>query len=198
MVKPPMIKPPVVKAAEFQPTVVKAPVVKAPVVKPPAVKPHVVKANVDTTSVNTKMDENMSQKIIKEMYFKLYQDFDVDTRLNIEAVPSYARNILLKISERTRKSYDGSSFFIPDAIEGARVLDIGCGGGSLSFVLSKLVGPAGYVVGVDFSEESIKLCQEETAYHMKEWGYSKPNCECICTYVEKLLDFQLEPFDVIV
>ncbi|XP_059176548.1 arsenite methyltransferase-like [Physella acuta] len=144
------------------------------------------------------MDENMSQKIIKEMYFKLYQDFDVDTRLNIEAVPSYARNILSKISERTRRSYDGSAIYIPDAIEGARVLDIGCGGGSLSFVLSKLVGPAGYVVGVDFSEESIKLCQEETAYHMKEWGYSKPNCEFICTYVEKLLDFQLEPFDVIV
>ncbi|XP_059174367.1 arsenite methyltransferase-like isoform X2 [Physella acuta] len=33
---------------------------------------------------------------------------------------------------------------------------------------------------------------------MKEWGYSQPNCEFIQTDVEKLMDLQLEPFDVIV
>ncbi|XP_059142581.1 arsenite methyltransferase-like [Physella acuta] len=144
------------------------------------------------------MNEETSQQIVKQMYKTLIESLTLDTRLNIEAVPSYAIEILSKISPRSRKTYDGSAIFIPDAIEGARVLDIGCGGGSLSFVLSKLVGPAGYVVGVDFSEDFIQLCQEETAYHMKEWGYSKPNCEFICSDVEKLLDFQLEPFDVIV
>ncbi|XP_059176549.1 arsenite methyltransferase-like [Physella acuta] len=144
------------------------------------------------------MSGNKSQQLVQEMYKNLIENMAMDARLNDEFMPPYAAEILAKISPRSRKTYDGSAIFIPDAIEGARVLDIGCGGGSLSFVLSKLVGPAGYVVGVDLSEKFIQLCQEETAYHMKEWGYSKPNCEFICSDVKRLLDLQLEPFDVIV
>lgn len=41
---------------------------------------------------------------------------------------------------------------IPEKLKGKRVLDVGCGSGSLVFILSKLVGPTGYVVGVDLSE----------------------------------------------
>ena len=48
--------------------------------------------------------------------------------------------------------YYGSGINIPEKLEGKRVLDIGCGSGSLVFILSKLVGPSGYVVGVDFCD----------------------------------------------
>ncbi|XP_059174357.1 arsenite methyltransferase-like [Physella acuta] len=74
-------------------------------------------------------------------------------RLNLEAIPAHGQQIMAKLSKRSINSYDGSAIFIPDGIRGARVLDVGCGGGLLAFTLSKLVGPSGYVVGVDGSEK---------------------------------------------
>ncbi|XP_059162545.1 arsenite methyltransferase-like [Physella acuta] len=143
------------------------------------------------------MGEERSRLIIRQMYRSMKETM-YDARLNVEALPSHARKLLPQISERTFRSYDGTAMFIPDVIHGARVLDIGCGGGSLTFLLSKLVGPSGHVVGVDSSEQFIQLCQEQTDYHMREWGYTQPNCEFIQTDIETLTDFQLEPFDVIV
>merc|ERR1719217_658565 len=34
--------------------------------------------------------------------------------------------------------------------EGARVLDVGCGSGYLSAVMAEMVGPKGFVVGIDY------------------------------------------------
>lgn len=42
----------------------------------------------------------------------------------------------------------------PLALEGARVLDLGCGAGRDCYVLSQLVEPNGRVVGVDMTEPS--------------------------------------------
>jgi 2-polyprenyl-3-methyl-5-hydroxy-6-metoxy-1,4-benzoquinol methylase len=40
---------------------------------------------------------------------------------------------------------------------GMRVLDVGCGAGDVSFLLARLVGPSGEVVGVDRSEEAVAM-----------------------------------------
>ena len=48
--------------------------------------------------------------------------------------------------------YYGSGMNIPELLEGKRILDIGCGSGSLVFLLGKLVGPTGYVIGVDLTD----------------------------------------------
>lgn len=39
--------------------------------------------------------------------------------------------------------------------KGMRVLDVGCGGGDVSFLVARLIGPFGHVVGVDRSPEAI-------------------------------------------
>ena len=44
--------------------------------------------------------------------------------------------------------------------EGMRVLDVGCGAGDVSFLLARLVGPRGYVVGVDRSSAAIANAQK--------------------------------------
>ena len=46
---------------------------------------------------------------------------------------------------------------------GCRVLDLGCGTGSLAAVLSECVGPEGKVIAVDPDEERLKLAQEKYA-----------------------------------
>lgn len=45
-------------------------------------------------------------------------------------------------------------------MDGAKVLDLGCGAGRDVFLASKLVGPNGSVVGVDMTEEMVKLYYE--------------------------------------
>lgn len=53
--------------------------------------------------------------------------------------------------------YYGSGILIPELLEGKRILDMGCGSGSLVFILSKLTGPNGYVVGVDLCDEEVRM-----------------------------------------
>jgi ubiquinone/menaquinone biosynthesis C-methylase UbiE len=46
---------------------------------------------------------------------------------------------------------------------GARVLDVGCGVGDVSFLVASLVGPGGSVVGVDLDAEALKFADERRA-----------------------------------
>nr|KAG5693225.1 hypothetical protein BaRGS_034484 [Batillaria attramentaria] len=89
---------------------------------------------------------------------------------------------------------------IPEKLAGKRVLDIGCGSGSFVFILSKLVGPSGYVVGVDISDGLIETAKSESEYHWKLWGYSKPNFEFHVGNAERLdeLGLKAESFDLVV
>jgi ubiquinone/menaquinone biosynthesis C-methylase UbiE len=44
---------------------------------------------------------------------------------------------------------------------GARCLDVGCGGGDVTFELARIVGPAGQVLGVDMDETKLELARSE-------------------------------------
>lgn len=44
--------------------------------------------------------------------------------------------------------------------QGMKCLDLGCGLGDVTFMMSKLVGPKGSVVGLDANESLIKLCMQ--------------------------------------
>lgn len=44
---------------------------------------------------------------------------------------------------------------------GMTVCDIGCGCGTSTFILGKLIGPSGFVVGVDFSEKMLEIAKEQ-------------------------------------
>ena len=46
---------------------------------------------------------------------------------------------------------------------GMHVLDVGCGVGDVSFLVSEIVGPAGSVVGVDLDAEAVGLANERRA-----------------------------------
>jgi ubiquinone/menaquinone biosynthesis C-methylase UbiE len=72
---------------------------------------------------------------------------------------------------------------------GSRVCDIGCGTGTSSFVLSELVGNVGSVIGMDFSEEMLKIANEKLK------ASSSNNIEFICcdaTELVKHIDHELD------
>jgi arsenite methyltransferase len=43
----------------------------------------------------------------------------------------------------------------PEAVHSCKIVDLGCGAGRDCFVLSELVGPSGFVIGIDFTKEQV-------------------------------------------
>jgi arsenite methyltransferase len=144
------------------------------------------------------MSDHALTTMVSAFYEKLNLDCNFKTRVNHQDLPERINNLIQQLSEETMKRYYGSGIVVPENIKGARILDIGCGTGSLVYILSKLVGPSGYVVGIDICQGSIDLAKQESAHHVALWGYDKPNFEFHVANAERLLDLGFESFDLIV
>jgi SAM-dependent methyltransferase len=58
-------------------------------------------------------------------------------------------------SHRWRTAANSAGYLLPHLGEGMRLLDVGCGPGTLTVDLARHVGPSGHVVGVDISESVV-------------------------------------------
>jgi 2-polyprenyl-3-methyl-5-hydroxy-6-metoxy-1,4-benzoquinol methylase len=57
---------------------------------------------------------------------------------------------------------------------GMRILDVGCGAGDVSFLLARLVGPSGAIVGVDRSEDAVATATARAqAMGLAQVGFSQ-------------------------
>ncbi|MGK4582802.1 methyltransferase domain-containing protein [Kitasatospora sp. HPMI-4] len=59
-------------------------------------------------------------------------------------------------SHRSRTAADSAAYLLPELRPGQRLLDIGCGPGTITADLAELVGPTGRVVAVDTSAEVLE------------------------------------------
>ncbi|KAL8564700.1 hypothetical protein ACOMHN_004193 [Nucella lapillus] len=146
------------------------------------------------------MAENSLLTAIQDWYNQLNAETNIVSRCNYEQLTQQQGTCFDQLSEDIKKRYYGSGLNIPENLQGKRVLDVGCGSGSFVFILSKLVGPTGYVVGFDITEGLIETAKSQTDYHCKQWGYDKPNFEFRVLNAEKLGEagFKDEEFDIIV
>jgi len=103
-----------------------------------------------------------------------------------EAAPEYIRKVLPYIVDEVKERFYGCGSPVPPAIEGCRVLDLGCGTGRDVFIASKLVGPEGYVIGVDMTEDQLAVARRNLKLQMERFGYKKPNVEFHPGYIEDL------------
>ncbi len=62
-----------------------------------------------------------------------------------------------------RGAGDSAEFLLPHLQPGSRVLDFGCGPGSITADLADIVGPKGSVFGVDSSAEAIAVARRDSA-----------------------------------
>jgi len=111
------------------------------------------------------------------------------------------RSIFSKLHEETLSKYYGCGLCIPPLLDGLRVLDLGSGSGVDCFVVSKLVGPNGYVVGVDMTDEQLEVANRHIDFHMKQWGFvGKPNVEFKKGFIEQLdqIDLADNSFDIVI
>jgi len=107
---------------------------------------------------------------------------------------------LSQISDEVVSKYYGCGLTIPSAVEGLRILDLGSGSGRDCFIISKLVGENGSIVGVDMTDEQLAVANDNIEYHREKFGYKKSNLEFMKGNIENLKDLNLEDgsFDIII
>jgi len=126
---------------------------------------------------------------VKEYYGKILrsnQDLKTSACCTTESMPFYLREILKEIHGEVKDKFYGCGSPIPHVLEGKTVLDLGSGTGRDCFILSKLVGPKGHVIGVDMTDEQIYLARKHTEYHTRKFGFSEPNVKFVQCYIEDL------------
>jgi len=113
--------------------------------------------------------------------------------------PTYIQQAINKIHPEVVSKYYGCGLCLPQyPLEGAKILDLGCGAGRDVYIASQLVGPTGTVVGVDMTDEQLAVATKHQEYHAEKFGFD--NVEFKKGYLEQLGDLNLEAgsFDVII
>ena len=101
-----------------------------------------------------------------------------------DAMPVHLRPLVTNIHEEIREKFYGCGSPIPHSLEGATVLDLGCGTGRDCYLLSQLVGPKGKVIGIDMTKEQLDVARRHQDYHAKKFGFS--NVEFRQGFIEDL------------
>lgn len=117
-----------------------------------------------------------------------------------EVPPRYVLEVFLQIADQIIERFYGCGSPIPPALEGCTVLDLGCGTGRDVYVLSKLVGESGRVIGVDMTAEQLDVARAYQDEQARRFGYAASNVEFRQGYIEDLaaLGIEDESIDVVV
>lgn len=138
---------------------------------------------------------------VKDYYGEVLQssnDLKTSACCPIDAMPAFLKPLLANIHDDVIMRFYGCGSPIPFAIEGATVLDLGCGTGRDCYLLSQLVGPTGHVIGVDMTEAQLAVANDTLAWHMEKFGYEQPNVEFQLGMIENLSTIADNSIDLVV
>ncbi|WP_417259186.1 methyltransferase domain-containing protein [Celeribacter sp.] len=145
----------------------------------------------------------MSHEDVQDYYGKVLQgsaDLQTNACCTPDEMPDHVKAVLSRVHDEVLMRYYGCGLIAPLVLEGARVLDLGCGAGRDVYALSQMVGEQGAVVGVDMTEEQLEVARRHQAWHAEAFGYASSNVTFHHGYIEELNKLPLEAnsFDVIV
>lgn len=101
-----------------------------------------------------------------------------------ETLPPHVLEALREVHDEVKDRFYGCGSPIPPAVDGITVLDLGSGSGRDCYVLSKLVGPKGKVIGLDMTDEQLAVARKHQDYHAKKFGWA--NTDFRTGYIEDL------------
>ncbi len=138
--------------------------------------------------MDKQLEPNMHDEVQRYYGETLESSDDLKTTACCTATaPSdYIRKLLGDIHEEVSRRYYGCGLVLPEALEGLRILDLGCGAGQDVYLLSRLVGPHGHVTGVDMTPAQLRVANDHLDFHMERYGYSEPNVDFIEANIEEL------------
>lgn len=142
-------------------------------------------------------------KIVSDYYGNVLsskEDLKTSACCLADSMPKRLRSILELIHPEVQEKFYGCGSPIPNALEGLRVLDLGCGTGQDCYIISKLVGESGKVVGVDMTDEQLEVARKHIDYHTKEFGFKKANVEFVKGNIQDLKEcgFADNSFDLVI
>lgn len=85
------------------------------------------------------------------------------------------RRLLAELHPEVLERFYGCGSPIPQAMDGLRVLDLGCGSGRDAYLLSRLVGPKGQVIGIDMTPEQLAVANRHRDWHAERFGHPHSN-----------------------
>lgn len=133
--------------------------------------------------------KNETLEQVKDYYGKVLkskQDLKTSACCTAEAMPVHLREVLRDVHPEVQDRFYGCGSPIPSELEGKTVLDLGSGSGRDCFLLSKLVGPKGRVIGVDMTDEQLAVARKYVDYHTDKFGFREPNVQFTQGYIEDL------------
>lgn len=101
-------------------------------------------------------------------------------------------DILPLIADEIKDRFYGCGSPIPPLLEGMTVLDLGCGTGRDVYIMSKLVGPTGRVIGVDMTPEQIEVAERHRDEQRMRFGFEESNVELLHGFIEDLGSLGIE------
>lgn len=114
------------------------------------------------------------------------QDLKTSACCTLDAMPVYLRPHLNNLHPEVVSRFYGCGSPLPPVLEGRTVLDLGCGSGRDCYLLSRLVGESGRVIGVDMTEEQLAVAKRHCDWHTERYGYARSNVEFLKAHIEDL------------
>lgn len=103
-----------------------------------------------------------------------------------ESMPAWLRPLLADIHPEITDRFYGCGSPLPPAVEAMTVLDLGCGTGRDVYLLSRLVGAEGRVIGVDMTPEQLAVAERHRDWHAQRYGYAESNVRLVEGQIERL------------
>ena len=104
----------------------------------------------------------------------------------LEAMPEAVRALLADVHPEVTGRFYGCGSPLPPVLDGMTVLDLGCGSGRDVYLLSRLVGERGRVIGVDMTAEQLKVASRHQDWHAQRYGHARSNVSFVHGYIEDL------------
>ncbi len=135
--------------------------------------------------MSTQAHENL-----KKYYGKvLNKSADLQTNAcccDADSTPPQVKEALKSIHPEIIERFYGCGSPVPPLLEGMTVLDLGCGTGRDAYIISKLVGESGHVIGIDMTDEQLETARRHISQQTETFGYAKANIEFRQGFIEDL------------
>src|SRR3970040_2913554 len=90
----------------------------------------------------------------------------------VERMAEAVRALLADVHPEVTERFYGCGSPLPPALDRLTVLDLGCGTGRDAYLLSRLVGEEGHVIGVDMTPEQLEVAVRHRDWHAQRYGYA--------------------------
>jgi ubiquinone/menaquinone biosynthesis C-methylase UbiE len=132
---------------------------------------------------------------VREYYGRVLQsqhDLKTTACCTTNALAPHVKAVARKIEGEIFERFYGCGSPIPDAIEGATILDLGCGTGRDVYLCAGLAGERGTVIGLDMTREQLDVAERHADRQRQNFGYARSNVRFVHGYLEDLAAAAIE------